>query len=349
MNYYILLPKPIIKPCIVPEYTTMELNPYISPSVHYYLNDIKLQINKLKCETHKVYNSEYIFNLINPYDFIFCELENEQHVSLLKTNTLLYYNFLEVDSILNIMNTFYNTHINILLDTNENDAIKMYIQTIKKEKNNIYYEESISISDDFNDIELKEDYVNKMNIMIYEITENTCNDIKKYIKILLHITYNIVNYQASGGICVIKLTQIYYKPVLDLIYMLSSFFNKTYICKPHISYQEERFIVFEKYLNNHSDCDKSILINKISELLKSNRQVKSIIPNHIPNYVLNKIEDSNIIIGYHSLDHYNELINICKSKNIIERIDAFKKNSISKSIQWCSSHNIPYDKDIIIK
>jgi len=349
MNYYILLPKPIIKPSIVPEYTTMELNPYISPSVHYYLQDIKHQINKLKCETHKVYNSEYIFNLINPYDFIFCELENEHYVSLLKTKTLLYYTFLEVDSILNIMNTFYNTHINILLDTNENDALKIYIQTIKKEKNNTYYEESIQISDDLNEIEHKEDYVNKMNLMVYEITENTCDDIKKYIKTLLHITYNIVNYQAPGGICVIKLTQLYYKPVLDIIYLISSFFGKTYVCKPHISYQEERYIVFDQYLNNHNDRSKSILINHISELTKSNRQIKSIIPNHIPNYVLNKIEDSNIIIGYHSLDHYNELINICKSKNIIERIDAFKKNSISKSIQWCSTHNIPYDKDIIIK
>lgn len=349
MNYYITIPRPSIKLEINPIYANNdeELQPYISPSTLYYLNDVKNQIKKIKSEINRIYNTDYIFNLINPYDFIFSEYDNtNKTVSLLPMKTMLYYNMLEINLILNIMNNFYNSSINVLLYTLDNSAIKYYIQSIKRENNSFFdlSDETLSGFQNYDLINKECHNTGVMSLMIFELNESICNNIDNYINYLLYIVLAIIYEQTNDGLTILKITQLCHKPIIDIIYLLSSFFNKTYICKPYISYQEERFIIYEKYINNYTIEEKNKIIYNIKKLLLRETSVISILKNTIPLYVLNKIEDSNIIIGYHSLEHYNELINICKSKNISERIDTFKKNSINKSIQWCCSHNIPCNK-----
>jgi hypothetical protein len=76
----------------------------------------------------------------------------------------------------------------------------------------------------------------------------------------------------------------------------------------------------------------------------SNHLPYSLVKNHIPYYFMNKIEESNIVIGQQQLETYILLINILKNKNKDEKIETIKRNNIQKCIQWCEKYKIPHNK-----
>jgi hypothetical protein len=59
---------------------------------------------------------------------------------------------------------------------------------------------------------------------------------------------------------------------------------------------------------------------------------------------LNKIEESNAVIGQQQLESYNQIINIFKNKNKEEKIESLKRSHIQKCIQWCEKNQIPHNK-----
>ena len=54
----------------------------------------------------------------------------------------------------------------------------------------------------------------------------------------------ILRNQIQGGNCIIKINDIFYKPIIDILYLLSSLYDKTYILKPNTS----NVTSFEKYI-----------------------------------------------------------------------------------------------------
>jgi hypothetical protein len=64
----------------------------------------------------------------------------------------------------------------------------------------------------------------------------------------------------------------------------------------------------------------------------------------IPYYFVNKLEESNIIIGHQQIEFIDQLISLYKNKNREDKIETFKKNNIQKCIQWCDKFKIPYNK-----
>jgi hypothetical protein len=74
--------------------------------------------------------------------------------------------------------------------------------------------------------------------------------------------------------------------------------------------------------------------------------IVSLLKNELPYYFVNKIDESNIIIGHQQLEFINQLITFYKNKNKEEKIELTKKNNIQKCIQWCEKLKIPYNKFI---
>jgi hypothetical protein len=74
--------------------------------------------------------------------------------------------------------------------------------------------------------------------------------------------------------------------------------------------------------------------------------VYSLIDNELPYYLLNKIDESNLVIGQQQLEAYDQIINIFKNKNRDERLDNLKKTHIQKCIQWCEKNQLPHNKFI---
>jgi hypothetical protein len=70
----------------------------------------------------------------------------------------------------------------------------------------------------------------------------------------------------------------------------------------------------------------------------------SIISNEIPNYFLNKIEDSNIGIGNQRIEYLDLLISLLTNKYNSEKVVNINKNNIQKCILWCEKYKINYNK-----
>ena len=149
--------------------------------------------------------------------------------------------------------------------------------------------------------------------------------------------------------CVVKINSLVYKPILDIVYLLTNVYEKVHINKPNISstFSNERFLICKNFLNYpKKDIILKQLKTTICEFENKQTKIISLIDNELPYYFLNKIEESNIIIGQQQLEHFDSLINIIKNKNKHDKIETLKRNNIQKCILWCEKNKIPYNKFI---
>jgi hypothetical protein len=155
--------------------------------------------------------------------------------------------------------------------------------------------------------------------------------------------------QCSIGSCIIKINDIFHKPVIDIIYILSSLYEKTYILKPNTS----NITTFDKYIicknfQNNKDKITNLKFNyyKLLVFLKklNNKRITSILNYEIPYYFKIKLNDINIIFGQQQLESLDLVINILKNKNKDEKIESIKKTNIQKSVAWCEKYKIPCNK-----
>jgi hypothetical protein len=75
-----------------------------------------------------------------------------------------------------------------------------------------------------------------------------------------------------------------------------------------------------------------------------NKNIISLIDEDIPSFFMNKLDDSNIIIGQQQLEALDQVINILKNKNRHDKIEMIKKSNIQKSVAWCEKYKIPCNK-----
>jgi hypothetical protein len=164
----------------------------------------------------------------------------------------------------------------------------------------------------------------------------------------------LLKYQSNNGECLIKISHMFHKPVIDVLYILSSIYDKVYIIKPNTSNITtfDKYIVCKKFVlnDNKKDIYKEYyfkLAHFISNYLQKenkNKNISTIIDHEIPRYFINKIDDINSIIGHQQLETIDQIINILKNKNKDDKIELIKKTNIQKSVNWCEKFKIPCNK-----
>ena len=182
----------------------------------------------------------------------------------------------------------------------------------------------------------------KRDILTYDF--NTEDDIPSYIAGMMHIFCHILIHQAQDGFAVIKVQDMVMKPIIDILYLLTTLYEKVYILKPNNTdmCESERFIICKQFLYYPER-----IANYLYECKKVEERgfmVTSLLKKELPCIFLNKIEESNIIIGNQQLEYIQQMISLFKSKNKEEKCDLWKKNNIQKCIKWCEKFKIPYNK-----
>jgi len=343
MSYYIL---PKINNLINVAPTVCEnnkLNPYISLSLLNYYNEINEQIKHICLSMVDLSYNEYneLIKIVNPYEYIFSKVPGSKFsVSKLKSKTNLFYDFLEISSIFNIFDQYNSQKIKTLhLTFNNIDTIECFEMIRENCKDEIVYyneinEETIKLISD-----------TKFHFLFFETKGGSLN---QYIISLIEILMIIFKNQSYDGSCVIKISDIFYKPIVDILYILSSLYNKTYILKPNTC----NVTTFDKYIvcKNFKNQDKNINLKfnyfKLQLFLKNlkDKNIESIIDFEIPYYFTIKLDDMNIIFGQQQLEFLNLIINILKNKNKEDKFEIMKKSNILKSISWCEKYKIPCNK-----
>ena len=112
----------------------------------------------------------------------------------------------------------------------------------------------------------------------------------------------ILKNQNSNGNCLLKINHLFYKPIIDLVYILNSIYKKVYIIKPSTSNNitHEKYILFTQFIDNNID-EMYNTFQQFLEKYTENKNIISIIDFEIPLYFTNKINDINILFGQQQL------------------------------------------------
>jgi len=374
MNYY-TLPKINNKIIVDPHVNTDNIKPYISQTLILYYNKIIEEIQQLEQTNieHEKQNELYneIFKIVNPYQYIFSKVPGSKFsVSKIKTKSIMFYDLYEIFQTINLLDSFKFDIMNSLI-VGENYEDSLECLEMLRENYNI---DKFFCFNEYN-TKLHNCIENtKFNFIIYEL--NNYNNINQYIINLVELLIIIFNQLKENSIVIIKINNLFYKPILEIVYLLNSLFEKTFIIKPNTSDATsfDKYIVLQKLKLNHYDYDlfynyNTILTNFVKKYSvnmnlnanvsdnhnsahnsphnsnhNSELNIQNIINFELPYFFLNKIDDINIIIGQQQLEALNQIINIWKSKNIEEKIEIMKKNNIQKSVNWCEKFKIPCNK-----
>jgi hypothetical protein len=340
-------------------------DPIISFSLIHYLSVAKEFVSKLKQSCRSAdseieiqdYNIDFYCKIINPYEYIHSKVPSSKFsVSKIKASSPTFYVLMEILNTFNIFDSFSGRNIKTLHCGSNNSSTIECMNIFRENNNDTIYELTVetpfSILKPFVGIELMTvDFLYFETSNQFDIEDNIEFNVNAYCINLISILCNILTYQNVNGTCIIKLDVLYHKPILDILYLLTSMYDKIYIIKPNASnaFKNERFIVCKNFISDYSKTIENnntlkILRSVITDCVQCGKNISSLINGDLPYYFLNKIEESNIIIGHLQLEHYDQLINLYKNKNKDDRMETLKKNNIQKCIQWCEKYKIPYNK-----
>jgi hypothetical protein len=241
--------------------------------------------------------------------------------------------------------------------TNNSIQFYTYIELLKlsnffdiyKNKMSIYCNETIYESFLFtnkNNITFKKEelnHKNKDNISIL------CFDVerKNYVLSFISVLCNILFYQIQGGSNIIKIYEIIQKPIIEIIYVLNSLYEKVYIIKPNMSdiINEDRYLVCKNLKLEDKYIIYSYFSNIYKELIKLDNHNISLLNINLPYYFLNKLEESNIGIGNQKIEQLDVILSLVNDENIIEKTEKIKINNLHKCTSWCEKHKIQYKQN----
>jgi hypothetical protein len=377
MNYYII-PKNNFNFELSLKLTNDVIKPCISFSLIFYLTAAYTQLFKLedvknitneKVLTEDISNEkvlteditiDYVNKIVNPFEFIHTNVPGSiLSVSKVKPDANIFFELMEIFQMFNINDILATKNKINIAHLTPNHTSTTYLLNMLREENNDFI-----IVEDFDYNKLYTKFVNnnpvtnniktKLDLIIIEFCQCDYTNTTQYIHNMLLSLIIITKYQANLGTCIIKIDNIFYKAIIDIIFLLSSFYDKILLIKPIISNitKSERFIVCKSF--NCGIVDNSNIRNKIDEqiLTKLNysgtddKGISSLINDEIPYYFLNKLEESNAVIGQQQLESYDQIINIFKNRNRDEKIENLKRQNIQKCIQWCEKNQLPHNKFI---
>ena len=331
--------------------------PHISHSLFYYLTNLNSQIKKVQDDNNESVNEQineitidYINKIVNPFEFVHSIVPGSNiSVSKVKPESKIFFEMFEIFQLFSI-NDFLSLKqkINIAHLTPNHSSTNYFLNMLRED------DDDTIICEDFvfkrlYSMFLKNQFEHKLDLLICEFNDYT--DTRSYIINFLLIFAIIVKYQASDGVCIIKIDNVFYKPIIDIIFALSTIYDKIFIIKPTISdiATGERYIVCKSF--NVNGLDFANLLHQVETKVIPKLDTKecefhyeSVIKNNIPYFFLNKIEESNAVIGQQQLEAYDFIINIFKNKNRDEKIESIKRTHIQKCINWCEKNQLPHNK-----
>lgn len=356
MSYY-TLPKKIADFEFEPALTD-KMKIFISYSLFNYLNVMSEQTKKIELSDMFFSSTEddnvlhFLNKVINPYEFIFTKVPNSKlSVSKLKPFSNLFYILMEIVSIFNLLDGFADRNISTFsYGVNSNSVIE-FMNMLREDNDDINLQSSIDIEYvKKNGYKINEYFREETYDFLYYELDNNCYSDKNYVIGMIYILCNLLCQQSANGVAIIKIDNIFYKPIVDILYILSTIYDKVYIIKPTIANMitSERYIICKNFIFNSQKAKLYYMyfanLDLLLKTVKDNEHIASILKEEIPYYFVNKLEESNIIIGHQQIEFIDQLISLYKNKNREDKIETLKKNNIQKCIQWCDKFKIPYNK-----
>lgn len=356
------------------------IKPVVSFSLAEYLYEIKKKISEkgIDWDTFKKYT--------NPYEYIHSVVPGKKKsVSKYKPLSRSYFKMLEIlktfdfDFETNI-NTFHlaegpggfieamvsyrkcpkDKYIGItLLDDKEDPTIPSWkkSETFLKNNENVFIEKGRDKTGDIlslnNFLYCKEKYSSSMDFITGDGGFDFSIDFNKQeisiSKLLFaQVIYAIV-LQKKNGSFVLKVFDCFMQHTIDILYLLSSFYNKVYIMKPNSSRfaNSEKYIICKGFLFDSCESFFPYLLNVFTKMITiESENIQRFLNVPISNYYLSKIEEYNAIFGQQQIENIYYTISLIDSKISNEKIEQMIKLNTQKCVQWCLRHNVLHNSNL---
>lgn len=151
--------------------------------------------------------------------------------------------------------------------------------------------------------------------------------------------------QKKGGSFVLKIFDSFMKHTLDILYILSSFYEKVYIIKPQTSRyaNSEKYVVCKGFLFENSDVFFPYIERCFIEMNVSEKEVPCrFLRMDLPFYFVQRVEEYNAIFGQKQIQNIHYTLSLIDNKYKQDKIDTLVEINIQKSIDWCIRFNVPY-------
>jgi len=359
--------------------------PEINHSLHKFLQNTKNQISD------KIELWDVMKKYTNPYEYIHTNYDNNQSVSKYKPISRAYFKMVEIlntfslldnyqyskiktfhlaegpggfiEALVSIRQNSEDNYIGMTLQDNTNHSVpgwkksKDFLSTYK----NIYLENGIDNTGNlYNYHNFKFVYEkNKHSIDLitadggFDFSVDYCNqELMATRLILTEVLYALV-LQKYNGHFVLKVFDLFTEISIDIVYLLSCFYNNVYIYKPNTSRyaNSEKYIVCMNY--KYNNCDSvfyklySIMIelnDKIGNENNNDFNIKRILNIDINNYFISCLTQINSIYGQQQIENINNTIILIENGNKRrEKQEQYRKTNLSKCIKWCISNKMPYN------
>jgi 23S rRNA U2552 (ribose-2'-O)-methylase RlmE/FtsJ len=381
MTYY-LLPKTSFLihkniECIIQE-TPTEVK--YSNSLSYYLYNIKKQIDKHEREwdIYKKYTNPYEYiNSIVPYKkksiakhkplsrsyYKMIEIMNTFNIDF-STSPIQSFHLAEgpggfIEALLHKRNNKSDKYIGMTLIDNDNDpnipAWKKTSDFLNKNQNVVIEtgaDNTGNILSLENLVYCKNKYGSSMDIITgdggFDFSLDFNNQEISISRLLFAQMCFAVSMQKKRGIFILKIFDCFMEHSVDILYILSSFYDKVYIIKPQTSRyaNSEKYIVCKDFLFDTSEHFFSFLYNAFDKMSNDELPVYRYLNVPICYYFINKLEEYNAILGQQQIENIHYTISLIEHKYKQDKIDNLIKINIQKCIQWCLKNNIEYNNII---
>jgi 23S rRNA U2552 (ribose-2'-O)-methylase RlmE/FtsJ len=164
------------------------------------------------------------------------------------------------------------------------------------------------------------------------------------VKLLFAQICFAVTMQKKNGCFILKVFDCFMQHTVDLLYILSSFYDRVYITKPQTSRyaNSEKYIVC-KHFNYKTNADFYPYLHRaFSNMIENRGNVLRFLRIPIPTFFLNKLEEYNSIFGQQQIENIQNTIILIENKHKNERIENLLKINIQKSTNWCVKYAVPH-------
>ena len=244
-----------------------------------------------------------------------------------------------------------------LIDNNNDPNIPGWkkTDTFLKHNKNVYIESGADNTGNIlslpNLIGCKTSYGSSMDLITADGGFDFSIDFNNQEISIAHLLFAQISYaitmQKKGGVFILKIFDCFMQHTVDLLCILSSFYEKVYITKPNTSRyaNSEKYIICKNFLLSTCERVFPFIQNAFEKMINAphSRFVDRFLNIPIPLNFISKLEEYNAILGQQQLENIYSTILLIDNKYNQDKVDSLIKINVQKSLQWCIKHGVLYN------
>jgi 23S rRNA U2552 (ribose-2'-O)-methylase RlmE/FtsJ len=150
--------------------------------------------------------------------------------------------------------------------------------------------------------------------------------------------------QKLGGTYILKIFDCFMPHSIDILYILSSFYEKVYIIKPYTSRyaNSEKYIVCKGFIFNSCQQFFPSLHQAFEKMVNApaDTHVSRFLNFRIPLYFLTKVDEYNAVFGQQQIENIYYTITLIDNKHKYDKIETLIRNNVLKCQFWCTKNKV---------